>query len=88
MHIVELYTRYRHAIDASNGNGSSVHLAVVLNESMADVEMAHMPYKGRATAMTDLMAGQVQLMFSSLVAIEPHIKVAHRRIEKNWPTVA
>ena len=64
---------------ASNGNGSSAHLAAVLYESMAGVEMAHIPYKGLAPAMTDLMSGQVQLMFSSLVAIVPHIKAGKLR---------
>jgi tripartite-type tricarboxylate transporter receptor subunit TctC len=58
---------------ASNGNGSSAHVATVLYESMAGVDMAHIPYKGLAPAMTDLMSGQVQLMFSSVVAIVPHI---------------
>ncbi len=64
---------------ASNGNGSSAHLAAVLYESMANVEMVHIPYKGLAPAMTDLMSGQVQLMFSSLVAIAPHIKAGKLR---------
>ncbi len=64
---------------ASNGNGSSAHLAAVLYESMAGVEMAHIPYKGLAPAMSDLMSGQVQLMFSSLVAIVPHIKAGKLR---------
>jgi tripartite-type tricarboxylate transporter receptor subunit TctC len=58
---------------ASNGNGSSAHVATVLYESMAGVDMAHIPYKGLAPAMTDLMSGQVQLMFSSMVAIVPQI---------------
>ncbi len=64
---------------ASNGNGSSAHVAAVLYESMAGVEMAHIPYKGLAPAMTDLMSGQVQLMFSSMVAIVPQIKAGKLR---------
>jgi tripartite-type tricarboxylate transporter receptor subunit TctC len=48
-------------------------VATVLYESMAGVDMAHIPYKGLAPAMTDLMSGQVQLMFSSMVAIVPQI---------------
>ena len=59
---------------ASNGNGSSAHVATALYESMAGVDMAHIPYKGLAPAMTDLLSGQVQLMFSSMVAIVPQIK--------------
>jgi tripartite-type tricarboxylate transporter receptor subunit TctC len=59
---------------ASNGNGSSAHLAAVMYESMAGVQMVHVPYKGLAPALADLLAGEVQLMFSSMVAIVPHIK--------------
>lgn len=59
---------------ASNGNGSSSHLAALMFDSMAGVEMVHVPYKGLAPALTDLLSGQVQLMFSSVVAIVPHIK--------------
>jgi tripartite-type tricarboxylate transporter receptor subunit TctC len=64
---------------ASNGNGSSAHVATVLYESMAGVDMAHIPYKGLAPAMTDLMSGQVQLMFSSMVAIVPQINAGKFR---------
>ena len=64
---------------ASNGNGSSAHVATVLYETMAGVDMAHIPYKGLAPAMTDLLSGQVQLMFSSMVAIVPQIKAGKLR---------
>jgi tripartite-type tricarboxylate transporter receptor subunit TctC len=43
-------------------------------DSMAGVDMVHVPYKGLSPALTDLLSGQVQLMFSSVVAILPHIK--------------
>jgi tripartite-type tricarboxylate transporter receptor subunit TctC len=59
---------------ASNGNGSSAHIATALCETMAGVDMTHVPYKGLAPAMTDLMSGQVDIMFSSVVAITPQIK--------------
>jgi len=59
---------------ASNGNGSSSHLAALMFDSMTRVEMVHVPYKGLAPALTDLLGGQVQIMFSSVVAILPHIK--------------
>jgi tripartite-type tricarboxylate transporter receptor subunit TctC len=59
---------------ASNGNGSSSQLAAVMFDSMAGVDMVHVPYKGLSPALTDLLSGQVQLMFSSVVAILPHIK--------------
>src|SRR5689334_10657622 len=64
---------------ASNGNGSSSQLAAVMFGSMAGVDMVHVPYKGLAPALTDLLAGEVQLMFSSVVAILPHIKAGKLR---------
>jgi tripartite-type tricarboxylate transporter receptor subunit TctC len=64
---------------ASNGNGSSAQLAAVMYESMAGVEMVHVPYKGLAPALADLLSGEVQLMFSSMVAIIPHIKAGKLR---------
>src|SRR6266849_4680937 len=64
---------------ASNGNGSSSHLAAVMFEAMAGVAMVHVPYKGLSPALTDLLSGRVQLMFSSVVAILPHIKAGKLR---------
>jgi tripartite-type tricarboxylate transporter receptor subunit TctC len=64
---------------ASNGNGSSSQLAAVMFESMAGIDMVHVPYKGLSPALTDLLSGQVQLMFSSVVAILPHIKAGKVR---------
>jgi tripartite-type tricarboxylate transporter receptor subunit TctC len=64
---------------ASNGNGSSAQLAAVLYESMAGVRMMHVPYKGVAAALVDVMSGEVQLMFGTLVAIIPHIRAGRLR---------
>jgi tripartite-type tricarboxylate transporter receptor subunit TctC len=64
---------------ASNGNGTSSQLAAVMFDSMAGVDMVHVPYKGLSPALTDLLSGQVQLMFSSVVAILPHIKAGKLR---------
>ena len=64
---------------ASNGNGSSAQLAAVLYESMAGVRMVHVPYKGVAQALVELMSGEVQVMFGTLVAILPHIKAGRVR---------
>jgi len=64
---------------ASNGNGSSSQLAAVMFESMAGIEMVHVPYKGLSPALTDLLSGRVQLMFSSVVAIVPHVKAGKVR---------
>src|SRR5687768_13334012 len=59
---------------ASNGNGSSSHMAAVLYETNAGVKMTHVPYKGVGPALTDLMSGRIELMFNSIVAILPHIQ--------------
>jgi len=64
---------------ASNGNGSSSHLAAVMFSSMAGVDMVHVPYKGLSPALTDLLAGRDQLMFSSVVAILPHVRAGKLR---------
>jgi tripartite-type tricarboxylate transporter receptor subunit TctC len=65
---------------ASNGNGSSSHLAAVMFASLAGIEMVHIPYKGLSPALTDLLSGQDQLMFSSVVAILPHVRAGKLRI--------
>jgi tripartite-type tricarboxylate transporter receptor subunit TctC len=64
---------------ASNGNGSAAQLAAAMYETMADVRMVHVPYKGIAPAMTDLMSGEVQLMFGTIVALVPHIQAGKLR---------
>jgi tripartite-type tricarboxylate transporter receptor subunit TctC len=51
---------------ASPGNGSAPHVAGELFKIMTDVDMVHVPYRGSAPALTDLIAGQVQVMFSPL----------------------
>ena len=65
---------------ASNGNGSSSHLAAVMFAGMAGVDMVHIPYKGLSPALTDLLGGQDQLMFSSIVAILPHVRAGKLRV--------
>ena len=59
---------------ASNGKGSSSHLAAEMFMMMTEANMVHVPYKGLAPALTDLLSGQVQLMFSSTVAILPQVR--------------
>ncbi len=59
---------------ASAGNGTSNHLTVELLKSMADINLVHVPYKGDGPAMTDVIAGQVPMMFPTLPAALPHIK--------------
>src|SRR5205809_3388235 len=59
---------------ASSGSGTSIHLSGELFKTMAGVDMTHVPYKGSAPALTDLMGGQVQLMFDNLPSALPQIK--------------
>lgn len=59
---------------ASSGNGQSTHLSAELFASMAGVDMVHVPYKGSAPAMTDLMGGQVDLMFNTMLSSMPFVK--------------
>jgi tripartite-type tricarboxylate transporter receptor subunit TctC len=59
-------------LNASSGNGSPGHLAGELFKQMAGVNIAHVPYKGGAQAMTDMMSGQVHLIFESTSSISPH----------------
>jgi len=51
---------------ASSGNGTSIHLAGELFKSLTGVQMQHVPYKGSAPALADLMAGQTSVMFDNL----------------------
>lgn len=64
---------------ASNGAGGSSHLAVELFNMMSDTKMTHIPYKGLAPALTDLLSGEVQVMFSSAVAMLPQVKAGKLR---------
>jgi len=64
---------------ASNGAGGSSHMAVELFDMMAGTKMTHIPYKGLAPALTELMAGEVQVMFSSAVAMLPQVKAGRLR---------
>ncbi len=64
---------------ASNGTGGSSHMAIELFDMMAGTRMTHIPYKGLAPALTELMAGEVQVMFSSAVAMLPQIKAGRLR---------
>ena len=59
---------------ASAGNGTTLHLSGELFASMAKVELTHVPYKGSGPAITDLLGGQVDLMFDSLTSARPHIE--------------
>jgi tripartite-type tricarboxylate transporter receptor subunit TctC len=64
---------------ASNGAGGSSHLAVELFDYMSGAKLTHVPYKGLAPALTDLLSGEVQVMFSSAVAMLPQVKAGRLR---------
>jgi tripartite-type tricarboxylate transporter receptor subunit TctC len=59
---------------ASSGNGQSTHLSAELFASMAGVKLNHVPYKGSAPALNDLIAGQVPMMFDTMLSAMPHVK--------------
>ena len=64
---------------ASAGTGFSQHLAGVLFCDMAGVQMLHVPYKGSAPGMTDVIAGNVMMMFPNTTAAFPHLKSGRLR---------
>lgn len=59
---------------ASSGNGSSIHLSGELFKLQARVAMLHVPYKGSAPALTDLLGGQVHAMFDNAPSALPHVQ--------------
>ena len=63
----------------SLGNGTSHHLTGEKLKLDAGISMQHVPYKGSAAAHTDLMGGQIQVMFDNLVALMPHFKAGKLR---------
>jgi tripartite-type tricarboxylate transporter receptor subunit TctC len=64
---------------ASAGVGTGIHMSGELFKIMAGVNMTHVPYRGAGNAMTDLIGGQVQLMFDTTQASIPHIKAGKVR---------
>jgi tripartite-type tricarboxylate transporter receptor subunit TctC len=64
---------------ASSGNGTSVHVAGELFKLMTGVRMQHVPYRGAAPAITDLLAGQVQVMFASMPSSIEYIRTGKLR---------
>jgi tripartite-type tricarboxylate transporter receptor subunit TctC len=64
---------------ASTGNGTTTHLSGELFKAMAGVDMVHVPYRGNAPALTDLMGGQVQVLFDSQSTSIEHVKAGRLR---------
>jgi tripartite-type tricarboxylate transporter receptor subunit TctC len=63
----------------SSGVGGAAHLAMALLERMAGVEAVHVPYKGGAPAVSDLVAGRLSLMMANLTTAQPHIRSGRLR---------
>lgn len=59
---------------ASTGNGSANQLGAEMLKSVARINVVHVPYKGAAPSVTDLLAGQVQFMFTTMPPVLPHVK--------------
>ena len=64
---------------ASSGAGAAAHLAGELFKTMTGVQMVHVPYKGAQPALTDVIAGQCQLMFATSASVIPYIKAGRLR---------
>jgi tripartite-type tricarboxylate transporter receptor subunit TctC len=64
---------------ASPGNGTTVHLSAELFKQMTATDMLHVPYKSIAQALTELIAGQVDLVFDNLTSTAPHVKAGRLR---------
>jgi tripartite-type tricarboxylate transporter receptor subunit TctC len=64
---------------ASSGNGTSIHLSGELFKAMTGVDMQHVPYRGSAPAITDLLSGRVQVMFDNMPSCISHVKAGGLR---------
>ena len=62
------------------GNGSMSHLGGELFNALANVNLAHIPYKGTGPALTDLLGGQVQMLFAGGISVTPQIKSGRLRV--------
>jgi len=79
----------------SFGNGTSAHLAGALFASLAGVNLTHIPYKGSSPAITDLLGGQIDMMFTTVASVAQHITagklravaVTSARRSPAWPDV-
>jgi tripartite-type tricarboxylate transporter receptor subunit TctC len=64
---------------ASSGNGSTIHMSGELFKKMTGINMVHVPYRGGAPALTDLIAGQVHVMFDNLPTSAEHVRSGRLR---------
>jgi tripartite-type tricarboxylate transporter receptor subunit TctC len=64
---------------ASTGNGGSPHLAMEMFKQQAKIDITHIPYKGTPPAVTDLIAGQVSMMFANTLSVLPYVNSGRLR---------
>jgi len=64
---------------ASSGSGTSIHMSAEMFKHLTGTDIVHVPYKGSAPALTDLLGGQVQMMFDNIPSALPHIKAGKLR---------
>jgi tripartite-type tricarboxylate transporter receptor subunit TctC len=64
---------------ASSGNGTSIHMSGAMFTQMTGTDIVHIPYKGSGPAVTDLLAGQTNMMFDNIPSSLPHIKAGKLR---------
>jgi tripartite-type tricarboxylate transporter receptor subunit TctC len=73
--VIELVRKYPGKYTyASSGNGTSIHMSGAMFTFLTKTEIVHIPYKGSSPAVTDLLAGQTQMMFDNIPSSLPHIK--------------
>ncbi len=64
----------------TSGNGSVAHLSTEYLKSLAQINLVHVPYKGSALALTDTLAGQLQVLFDNAPGVWPHVKAGKLRL--------
>jgi tripartite-type tricarboxylate transporter receptor subunit TctC len=64
---------------ASSGNGTTIHMSGAMFTQLTGTDILHIPYKGSAPAVTDLLAGQTHMMFDNIPSALPHIKMGKLR---------
>ena len=72
----------------SSGNGSPQHLGAVMFQSLTGTKMNHVPYKGAAPAVADLLPGRIQVWIGAANTLLPHIKEGKLRLLGDTPTIA
>ncbi|HTE15813.1 MAG TPA: tripartite tricarboxylate transporter substrate binding protein, partial [Burkholderiales bacterium] len=64
----------------TSGNGSVAHLSTEYLKSLARIDLVHVPYKGSSLALTDTLAGQLQVLFDNLPVVQPHVRTGKLRL--------